>query len=491
LDGQGLQLETNAVGLLTVDMSSEGKQVVIPGAADVLAGAGTLVTWPNPALAPTGWVWSAGTGNTLTRTGIAQSMPQDYVAAMSTGDAFNPAIGEVGAYLRYDTASLLPGRTYRVQFRLVRTLGPASPVINGVQFGLMVRSDLTDSPAGAISPHMRPLQAPQFGATGEAYSFTYTVPAGAARKLWFIASAARDAFGSGFGLASVSFYGLKVELLGEIAEALPLEGITLHDYYREIFARAGIEDSEWVPADLQAIDDATGYTFGVHLEGEWFVDDALRLPLDPYCATLFVDQLDRKRVRMLVDPSTIDDDDLVAEFTNDDIESGVVPRQDFAPGLTAAMGARPNWKPYTDSDFVTDDLAVPPALRTQFKRDSQFIETSPVTLSPTYRAAANAPPLKSYFDDPAHAAREIARITAFYAAGRIRKEDGRAITTTPRFITFTVSYSGVAPPVYLFGDGIRVTYPRHGLAAGQKLAIFDVTVNPFRKKITITAWGTE
>lgn len=491
LDAQGLQLETNAVGLLTVDMSSEGKQVVIPGAADVLAGAGTLTAWPNPALAPTGWVWSAGTGNTLTRTGTAQSMPQDYVAAMSTGDAFNPGIGEVGAYLRYDTASLLPGRTYRVQFRLVRTSGPASPVIGGIQFGLMVRSDLTDSPAGAISPHMQPLQAPQFGVNGEAYSFTYTVPAGSARKLFFIASASRDGGGSGYGLASVNWYGLKVELLGEIAEALPLEGITLLDYYREIFARAGVEDSEWVPADLQAIDDATGYSFGVYLPSEIMVDDALRLPLDSYCATLFQDHLGRYRVRRLVDPSTIADGDIVAEFTNDDIDSGVTPRQDLAPGLTAAMGARTNWRMFSDADIVSDELAVPPALRTMLKRDSQFIETSPLTLAPTYRAAAQAPPLRSYFDDPSFAAREIARITAFYAAGRIRRSDGRAITTTPRFITFTVSYSGLAPPQLLFGDVIKVTYPRHRLQDGQKLAVFDVNVNPSRKKVTITAWGTE
>jgi hypothetical protein len=491
LDAQGLQLQTNAVGLLTVDMSSEGDQIIIPGAADVLAGAGELTAWPNPALAPTGWAWSAGSGNTLTRLGTAQSMPQNYVASMSTGDAFNPGIGESGAYLRYDTAVLEPGRTYRVQFRLVRTSGPASPVIGGIQFGLMVRSDLTDSPTGAISPHMLPLQAPQFGTTGQAYTFTYTVPPGAARKIWFIVSASRDNTGSGYGLATALWYGLKVELLGQIPATQPLIGIGLFDYWREIFARAGIDDDEWVPEDAQQIDSDTKYTFGVYLDGEPTVEDALRLPLDSYCATMFTDQLNRKRVRRLIDPSTVSDSDVVLWLTESDIKYGITVRQDLAPGLTTQMGARPNWRVYGDADFVTDDVAVPPALRTQFKRESQFIEPASATLSPSYRAAMQAPPLRSLFDDPDMAATEIQRVNAFYAAGRIRSSDGRAITTTPRLIELTIAYSGVAPPNLLFVDVIHVTYPRYGLQGGQKLAVFDVIPGPYPKTMTIIAWGTE
>lgn len=487
----GIALETNAIGLLTVDMSNQGDQIIIPGADDVLAGAGLLTAWPNPAAAPTGWVWGAGTGNTLTRQGLAQAMPQDFVAAISTGDAYNPGIGESGAWLRYDTAALQPGRTYRIQFRLVRTFGPPSPVVGGVQYGLLVRTDLTDSPLGAVSPHLVPLQAPQFGASGQAYTFTYTCPPGAARKLWFIASAARDGGGAGYGLAGVVFYGVQVQLLGQIPPTLPLEGITLAAYMREICARAGIAEDEWVPADAQAIDDETGYTFGVHINDEINVEDALRLPLDSYCATLFTDHLNRYRVRRIVDPSTVPDSDVVAWFTEHDIREGVTVRQDLAPGLTTQMGARTNWHVFADSDFVTDDLSVPPALRTQFKRASQFIETSPVTLSTAYRSAAQTTPLRSLFDDPAHAAAEVARVTSAYAAGRIRASDGSVITTLPRFVEFTVYYSGLAPPVLLFGDVVHVTYLRHRLASGQKLAVFDVVVNPYSKNITITAWGTE
>lgn len=488
---EGIALETDAVGLLTVDMSSEGRQVVIPGIADVLAGAGELTAWPNPSAAPTGWAWGAGSGNTLTRQSVAQAMPQDYVAALSTGDAFNPDIGEDGAWLRYDTAVLEPGRTYRIQFRLVRTAGPGSSVIGGISYGLLVRSDLTNSPTGAVSPHMQPLQAPQFGVSGESYTFTHTVPAGAARKLWFIASAARDITGSGIGLASVVFYGVRVQLLGEISATLPLVGINLARYYAEIFARAGVADSEWVVADCEAIDAATGYSFGVYLDRETMVDDALRVPLDSYCATLFADQLARYRVRRIIDPSTVGDGDVVAWFTEDDIAEGISVRPDLAPGLTLQMGARTNWRRFSESDFVTDTLAVPPAVRTQFMRESQLVETAPITPSPTYRAAAQAPPIRSLFDDARMARREIARVASAYAAGRVRGQDGRVITTLPRFIDLTVYYSGDAPPNLLFADVIHVTHARFGLAAGQKLAVFDVSPSPYRGAITITAWGSE
>lgn len=478
----GLLLQTDAVGLLTVDMSSQGPQVVIPGAADVLAGAGLYTAWPNPAAEPPGWLLG-GTVSALVRQGTAQGMPQDYVAALSSTKGYNPANGDVGAWLRYDTAVLQPGKSYRIQFKLVRTSGTAS---NGIPYGLMVRSDLSSLSTGAVTPHMLPLQGPQFGVTGQAYTFVHTVPPGAARKLYFIAVAATNAGGLAVGIGGATWYDVKVELLGQITPALPLVDIKLAPYLREIFRRARIADTKWVAADAEAIDAATGYGGGQHIDSEITVRDAARLPLDSYTATMTSDRYGRYRFRRLPDVDTVVE---VATFDASSIERGVDAQPDLAPGLTTQAGARTNWHQFTDSDFVTDTLTVPPALRTQFKAKQQFIETFNGTMAPSYAHASLAPALETWFDNPAFARTEIARACADYVSGRTNAKTGAAIATTPRFITFTAAYGGLAPPDLLFGDVIKVTYNRHRLQAGQKLAVFSTTVRPLARKLKITARG--
>jgi hypothetical protein len=490
LGGQAVDLQTDAVGLLTVDASSQGTQVVIPGADDILDGDGTFTTWPNPLADPPNWV-SGGTVTALVRTGTAQSMPQDYVVALETSNSYNPQAGRYGAWLRYDTANLLPGKSYRVQFKLVRSYGAPSPIIGNMSFGLMVRTDLTELASGAVTPLLQPLQAPQFGSNGQSYSFVYKVPPGAARKLYFIVAAAKGGTGAGVGLSGSYFYDVKVELLGEITASLPLEGITLQAYMREVFARAGVPDSDWVSSDAAAIDLATGYTGGTYIRDQITVRAALEIPLDSYGACLFTDKLGRYRVRRLVDPTNVSDGSLVATFDASNIMTGVNVSPDLAPGLTTQMGARRNVKAFSESDFVTDTLAVPMAMRTQFMRDFQFIEPFGGTLSSTYAFASLAPPIGSWFDDNLMARREISRICVDYLADRTRQGARTKITTTPRFIEFAFIYRTLAPTELLFGDAIKATYRRHRLGSGQKLAVFDVEIAPYNQTCTVLARGVE
>lgn len=496
-DLQGLTLETLPVGLLTADISSEGQQVTIPGVADVLNGAGAFTNWPNGATAPTGWVYTGVAGDSLQRTGAGsgQGMPQNYVAALSTNKIYNPAAGHYGAQLRYGQAILEPGKSYRIQFKLVRAFGQPSGVIGGNEYGLLVRCLAATgpdhgSPSDAISPHGRPLSAPQFGTQGTAYTFTYTVPPGAARNLAFIATTAEGAGTSaGTGVSSgVYFYDIKVERLGEVEQALPLQGITLERYWSEIFSRAGVPESAWVRADCAAIDAATGYKFGVHIREPVSVLQALRLPLDTYGAAMFTDAQGKFRVRRLVNPSTATT--IARAFGASDIPRGVAPRNDLAPGLTSSIGARRNWQRFNDNDFVTDFLLVPASLRTQFKAQHQFVRNAPADISPAYRFASSAPELPCLLDDPDVAQREILRVTQPYSANR-SDTNGRLTTPMlPRFVEFSVHYDTPSPPPLVFGDVIRVTYPRHRLGNGQNLAVVGTTINPYTKTMQIVAWGT-
>lgn len=492
-DLRGIVLQTLPEGLLTVDMSSQGKQVVIPGVADILAGAGLFTSWTVGGSPPPGWALSTGGGTALARVGVSGAMPQDYVARLTTTDAYDldPGIGQDGSWLRYDTASLLPGRTYRVTFKLVRATGDANPTTDPMTYGLMVRAEtgaITVNADAAVTPHRLPLREPLFGDLG--YAFEYTVPAGSARKLYFVVTTPRGVVGGGFGSATVWFYGVRVELLGEAQHALPLQGITLEAYWHEIMQRAGVPLSRWVPADCAAIDAATGYTFGVHIPAGDAIEvaAALELPLASYGATTFRDRFGRYRVRRLVDPTTVDDGDLVADLRRRDIRGQVSPRNDLAPGLTSRAGARRNWKQFADSDFVSDFDRLPAATRAQFKAAFQFERAAVASLAESYRHAMSAPALQTLFDLVEHAEIEIARVVEPYTAGRI-DADRQPIVTLPRFLDFTFAYSGVAPPELLFADALRLRLDRHRLAAGEKLAVKDVSVNPYAKRITVTVWS--
>jgi hypothetical protein len=498
-DLQGFLLQTNPVGLLTADVSSEGAQVAIPGVTDVLDGAGSFANWPVGATAPTGWIYSGGSTNELTRTNIVQGAN---VAALST--RINFGNGD-SAFLRYGTAILEGGKTYRIQFKLVRTYGAPPSVSPGLGYGLMVMSATSatkpdGNPSAAISPYRQPLVAPQFGSQGIAYTFTYTVPPGPMRYLYFVVTTA-DAYGTSLGTGVGSgayFYDIKVQRLGEIEQALPLQGITLERYWSEIFRRAGVPQSAWSREDCAAIDLAAKYKFGVHIRDPITVLQALRLPLDTFGAAMFTDAQGRFRVRRLTDPTPQlpstppgPSIELAASFGAGDIQRGLTPRNDLAPGLTTSIGARRNWQPFNDSDFVTDLVLVPAATRTQFKAKYQFVRNAPAALASAYGFASSAPELESLLDDPADAQKEILRMTAPYTIDANSGTPlGKLATTLPRFIEFTVYYDTVAPPALLFGDVINVTYPRHRLAGGQPLVVVGTTINPYTKTMQIVAWGS-
>src|SRR5690606_5056723 len=89
LDASGAQLDTLPEGKFTCDISSEGAQVVIPGAVDVMNGEGILDDWPVALDPPTGWSDSSPTFGTITRFGTANSYSQDYVAVFTTSRAYN------------------------------------------------------------------------------------------------------------------------------------------------------------------------------------------------------------------------------------------------------------------------------------------------------------------------------------------------------------------------------------------------------------------
>lgn len=483
LNASGAQLDTLPEGKLTCDISSEGAQVVIPGAVDVLNGEGILDDWPVALDPPTGWSYSSGTFGTITRFGTANTYSQDYVAVFDTDRPYSG--GNVGKWMRYDTAVLKAGKTYRIRFTLERWRGSAA---SGT--GFMLRSDITGSIGGNGSiTGAIPLQASPFGVSP--YAFTYTVPPGSDCYIYAIAVGA----GVGTQQIQIGFSGLQVEELGEFTE-YPITGITLSDYVTEIVKnRAGEESSIWSASDLAAIDDDTGYLFGVHYETQPNILDALVAPLDSFCAAMSTDADGVIRFPRLIDPR---DGSVVADFDQTNVQHGIRVTVDSAKELTTLIGARRNWSVFGDSDFVSDKITVPQDVRERYKRASQYQQTASITPAGHYDHARGAPVFDSLLDDPADAQTEIDRVVALYAP-RIYP-DGFVHNGKRRFVTFTALWdeqTSVGATVQIavrdlqIGDVVSLTYPGNGDTPrfdDTRLFVAGIELFPYAQRIKITGW---
>lgn len=483
-DATGVVVQTLPVGKFTIDASSEGSQVIIPGAADILAGAGEFNAWPVSGNPPTGWT-GGGSG---TRTRVGSVAP--FECSLFTAQSAEPSIGAYGLWIRTSSQVFQPGKNYRITFKITAAVGGTSVYgDSGIAFGFMLRTALDNQALHAITPHYRPINVPNSAAFPN-YTFTYRCPTNASAQYLYAMCVAPQSIvpGTGYGPGRITFYDVKIELLGEATADLPLIGITFEDYYREIFERrAGLTSAEWSSASAAALDTG-GREFGVHFDSTVVtVDKAADFPLAQINADKFTDADGVIRFGELVDARWYSRPGVVptaityaAEFDTTRIKYGMSVEKDLAPGLTNVVGARRNWSPYTDADFVTDFSTVPAATRTKFKRTSQLQETSSTSLNSSYAHAVNAPPMHMLFDTIEPALSQLNKILYSYSSQ----------VKPPRFVKFTVYFDDIGEVLTLyFGSYIKVTYPRYGFDNGTALAIVDTVTFPHGGEIQITAWG--
>lgn len=480
-DFAGVVLQVEPPGVVAGDVSNVGQQYIIPGASDVLAGAGLFTTWPNPANPPPGWT-NGGVGTTQRQDIATQGAPQDYVCALFSTDNWNPLVGKFGRYIKSPTAILPAGKNVNITIKLWRCTGEPPPIGNR-SYGLVLASALDDTAASSITPLHQPLQQPlYFG--DDAYTLSYAVPAGADRFLYCAAAAASNAFFSGgVGQCVAYIYGILVEVLADSVPDRPLQGITLTDYEKNaIEVRAGLTAADWVEQDCRDIDARTGYTYGNHTDDPVKIEDWMRAPLDSSCSGLCSDHLGRARFRQTIAPETVDDGDLAMELQAFQIQWPVNVAIDRADGLTTSAGVRKNYYQYQDSDFVTDTNAttgISQALRWQFKRAAQFLLTSTAPLNSFYDFANSADPLITLLDDVTQGQTEINRVNAFY--------EGTRAFYTLNLYSNEIDIQAFAE--LLFGDVVRVIYPRYGLKAGKKLLVVDTTFKPADLSMQLVLWG--
>lgn len=496
-DLNGVTLETDPVGKVTMDISSIGQQVVIPGTADVLGGLGEFSTWPVSGDPPTGWI-GGGSG---TRSRIGAGAP--FKARLLTSTFYAGTGGFFGIWLRTSSNVFEPGKNYRITFTISASSGGVSAYGDaGVPYGLMLRTALNALPPSAITPHMRPISVPNVERPDggvENYTFGFQCPPGSALPLYIIVTAPQGTItGVGNGPGSVTVHDVRIERLGEATQNLPLQGVTFLEYYREVFRRAGLDDSEWSQADAANLDtpitlaDGTQVvrTMGLHVKaGEGMSAFAAAMaPMDGITGAIFTDADGVIRMRELIDPRWWRRPGAPpvalmpsARFTQKQIQPGVEVTADVAPGLSTSVGACKNWSPFGDSDLVSDTDTVPPATRAAFKRDFQLQSTTAFSMSASYTHAISAAPLPTLFDDIAIG--EVMRDRTLYSYS--------TLVDPPRFVRYTVFFDDVQTiPVAYFGDYIDIMYPRFGLNRPENLrAVVDASYWPDDGRVEFYVWG--
>jgi hypothetical protein len=253
-----------------------------------------------------------------------------------------------------------------------------------------------------------------------------------------------------------------------------LQPATLAQFAREVLqTRGGLTDSEWSQGDADAIDTATGYAgLGFYASEPVSVGQALQAALTGYTACYWQDGGGVIRFSRLLDPAT---QSAVGTITPDMMLSDLTVTTDSAPGLTAQMAGRRNWLALDPTDFVTDFVDVPFAVRRELSRRFRAVRTTGVPFPSEYAHARGATdPVGTLLDSPADLQAEIDRVASLYS-------------TVRRFYQCRVAIEAIG--AYELGQVWELEYPRYGLQDGKNVLITAITEDRVNRTATLRLWG--
>jgi hypothetical protein len=469
-DLAGVQLETLPDGRLTCDVSSEGTVAIVPGATDVLVGAGEFSSWtagtpagPDNVLGdndtPDGWDFVGAIVNSAHTDGGEihdNGSGGAFIISFTIGDPF---------YLRSTDAVLVAGRAYRWTMNvqsLVRGLDP----VNGPE-GYMTLS-LDDGTVALARV-----------TTSGVYTGHVFIPDTDPDRKVSIGLGASPGGSASCGPSSMNIDDVRFEEITDFVPA-PLEGATLETFAREILVlRAGESEDAFSAADCEAIDTATGAKIGWHRGAESVqIIEALAAPLNSLNSSMYEDTSGKIRFGQFRNPDEAADEEIVLEIEESMLFSPAAPLRDLAPALTTRVAVRKNWSRFSSpSEFVTDldpITGISASLRKAFMAEAQIVRASAVDLAACYAHARDADPLISLLDDPDKALELLENVLRGYRVPR-------------GFWTLRISedYASVIAQCSI----VRLHQRRFGASSGKKLFVRKVRREPTVRRLTVTAWG--
>jgi hypothetical protein len=259
-----------------------------------------------------------------------------------------------------------------------------------------------------------------------------------------------------------------------------LQPATVTQFAREVLqTRGGLTADEWSQADAEAIDAATGYAgVGYFTREPVSVGQALQEALTSYTACHWQDSAGRIRFTRLIDPAS---QTPTGTITPSVMKSDLVVTRDDAPGLTAQMAGRRNWEVLSATDFVSDFVDVPFAVRRVLSRRFRAVRTTGVPFPSEYAHARGATdPVETLLDSPADLQAEIDRVAALYTVVRY-------------FYLFSVPIEAIGE--YELGQTWTLQYwgedgsPRYNLGAGKPCLLTSITEDRVNHVATLRLWG--
>lgn len=475
-------------GLMTADLGSIGTTPAYPGAADTLVGAGSNwdTSWPSGP-APPGWAVTNTDPAPLASTAFRQPGPPHVAMQLSSKRQLGD-IGTTELSFHTSTQPLKAGKRFVVSFTLADYQAESTQA-TGV--GLCVMSSQASGSAtdfvSWISPRLQPLQGSFH--IDIPITLLYDVPAGADRDVYFTVC------GKGL-ICSATIRNVTISELPTAAVDVPIIGSTFKNYMNTLLA--DLDPSEWSLIDCENLDVfypcQQGGPLGIALIDAGITRlAAMNAAMSSVAGVVQIDKDGKRRFRRWVDPAGKLP---AATYTEADILYGVSVDPDLAPGLTLSVGSQRNNKVHGDSDLVTDTDLVPPALRTQLKRDFRVVQTANLQLANPYLFARMASPLSTIFDDSKIALSELLRVLRPYSPPAAVTNGAISALQTyraPRWITETVEYTGV-PPEFLFGTPVALNYTSarargSKFVVTQNIAVFETTLYPGRHEMTIKGLG--
>jgi hypothetical protein len=499
-----IQLDTDPVGVVTIDGSPYGSQATIPGDADVLDGAGEFTgTWTGSPAVPPGWTFSHNTGSSI----IKVTNPPYGILGTSNGvrihttKVFQAGV-TYGDYLEY-VSILKGGSTYRITFGLYDVQAEQPFFVSGMVGGVILATKLSNNAADYVTGITNPLSTTAFNQ--QRFSFEFTIPKGADRNLYFLfVPSAGNAGNTAQGAMTGTLFDVKLELVGQFVD-MPLTPIPFADYVNEILVqRAGEDVSIYNAAEAESMflrADGSLIPFACCFDNPPNILDCLRMALDSNPdgpGVMFTDANNVLRFRKFKDPADpANNRTIKADFTPYNVLRGVKTSATTGQYLTTLLGARRNWYVFQQSDFVTDTAVVPLDEKTRFQRTSQFTAKASVTPASQYAAAISAPIFDTVLDEQADAQALADTVVGIYAPKVY--SDGSITNGKCRLITFTVKFDDpeevgatikAACTDIQFGDIIRLDYPDKGINNAKCLVLWP-EIFPFSKQLTLTVFYKE
>ncbi len=444
--GQTITLAAPPAGIVTIDASVTGDGYVPPAPVDAIGGDGNPFAGTIGA-APTNWdVFRANPANDLPellsggRVRFHQNLTRD-------------------SWMQHQTATLVAGQRYRWRV-VVDQIAGISP----------------QSLRAAVLLTQSPNRFTDFARVADVGEHIGVYTPVATHDVFVYYEANNYAGGAGLDciVSLVEFIELpNVDDTGtddEVEEALvPLP---LAEIMRQaIEVRGQLPASSWSQASAAAIDTASGYLgLGFHTTEPVTVRQALDAILDSYTASVFPSRAGVLQVARLIAPEDATPDGALDAA---DMLSPPLPRWDAAPGLTRQLGARRNERILTDSDLVTDEVAVTLRLRRKLSRQHRFVLTYGGPLAAGYEHADTAPPIGTRLVKAVDGQAEIVRVGEIYATAR----------------AFYGPVKVASRNDIELGDVLTVTYPRWGLDAGRPLLVVGIRESLLGDTREITLWG--